>query len=172
MNNLEVVLPKIVNKISLLLKIFGGSGVALFCISIIRPFGMGSLTAMVILFVSILLLNSYHVIKPYKVTGTIKLLPDKIIVNDSGSSYTYPISELSGIEVTLLGVKGEFHRGKAITTKTGANNYIQFQYKGIQEEVKFLLEEQNSFQLASVLRTWRQNNIVFKLHNQTREKFT
>lgn len=172
MNNLEVVLPKIVDKKSLLLKILGGSGFALLGISFFRPFGMGGTATITILFIGILLLNSHYVIKDYRITGTVILLPDKIIVNDSEGSCAYPIPDLSDIKVTLLGVKGEFHRGKAITTKTGANNYIQFRYKGAREEVEFLLEEQNSFQLAKVLQAWRWNNIVFKLHNQTREKFT
>jgi hypothetical protein len=171
MNNIEVILPKIVNKISLLLKILGGSGVALLCISFFRPFGMGGMATIITLFIGILLLNSRYIIKDYRITGTVILLPDKIIVNDSERSCTYPISDLSDIKVTLLGIKGEFYRGKAITTKIGTDNFIKFRYQGVQEEVEFLLEEQNSFPLAKVLQAWRRNNIVFKLHNQTREKF-
>ena len=171
MDNAKVVLPKIVRKKSALLKFFLCSGIILLAASFFEPFQMGKWATMSILLVSVLMLNSYYVIKEYRIIGSVNLLSDRIIVNDNGRLNNYPLLDLSDIEVLLLEVKGEFHRGKAITTVTGSNNFIKFRYQGMVEEIMFLLEEQNSSNLAEVLQSWHQNNITFKLHNQTRKKF-
>ncbi|WP_126249344.1 hypothetical protein [Chitinophaga rhizosphaerae] len=112
-----------------------------------------------------------YVIKDYEIIGTVKLSTESIVFTRGNDIQHYPINELAHLEVFLLGIKGEFYAGRAITTKIGTDNFVKFQCNLKSVEVRFLMEEKNALPLNNVLKSWTESQTKFKLHNQTKYDF-
>lgn len=171
MEKIEVILPLIVDRRYWVIRVFRWCGLLLLGVSFWWFLRGGALIPLILLFTGVLMLNVDYVIKEYNIIGSIGLLPTKIVVSDRNEIINYPIQDLSKVEIFLLEITGEFYGGKAITTKTGMSNFVKFQYQGEVKELMFLLDDQLIPGLAQVLQYWNQNNVVFKLHNQTRQVF-
>ncbi|NLR62514.1 hypothetical protein HGH93_30765 [Chitinophaga polysaccharea] len=172
MNKTGTILPLITDRNFRVLTILKLCGLLLLCISFFMAYRGAKIGFLVLLPIVFLLWNANYIIKEYSIIGNIYLLPDEIVVSHTiGSEMKYVLQDLRDIEVFIVGVKGELYGGKAFTTKTGVDNTIMFQYLGEKKEIRFLLEDQQVFQLSRILQLWQQNGIKFRLHNQSKESF-
>lgn len=171
MNDFKVVMPLVKRKKSILYKVYVWVGVILLIASFVTVSTDGSYIYIIFLFVGILLLNLDYLIKDYNIVDSISLFPDRIAIEENSLIQEYLISDIRQLEVFLLGVKGEFYRGKAITTKLGNSNAVKFKHNEVVEEIVFLLEQHKVEQLAKIINACKENGIAFTLHNQTRELF-
>ncbi|QJB37203.1 hypothetical protein HF324_04780 [Chitinophaga oryzae] len=172
MNKKETILPLITDRNFHVLRLLTWFGLLFLCLSFFILFRGYKISFLIFLSISILLLNANYIIKEYSVVGNIYLLPDKIVVKPTVElEMKYILEDLKDIEVFILGVKGEFYGGRAITTKTGVDNSIVFQYLGESKSIRFLLKQQQVSQLSEILQIWQLNGVKFKLHNQSRERF-
>ncbi|RFS26260.1 hypothetical protein DVR12_00265 [Chitinophaga silvatica] len=170
MNKTGTSLPLITNRNFRLLTIFKLCALLLLCISFYMAYRGPRIGFLILLPIVFLLWNVNYVIKEYSIIGNIYLLPDEIVISHtSGIETKYVFKDLKNLQVFIGGVKGELYGEKAITTKTGVDNSLMFQYLGENKEIRFLLEDQQLFQLSQILQLWQQNGIKLKIHNQSRE---
>ncbi|MCK7553478.1 hypothetical protein MKQ70_00045 [Chitinophaga sedimenti] len=151
MNDFKVVMPLVKRKKSILHKAFAWVGVILLITSFVKLSTEGSYIYIVFLFVGILLLNLDYLIKDYNIVGSISLFSDRISIEENSLIQEYLIIDIRQLEVFLLGVKGEFYRGKAITTKLGVSNIVKFKHNEVVEEIVFLLEQHKVEQLSQII---------------------
>lgn len=94
--------------------------------------------------------------KDYRITGSITLSANEIILNAPSGSASFPVPQLENLELQLAERKGKAFAFNSLATQQGSGNSINFRYKGENVKISFLLERETQAALTAVIHEWSQ----------------
>lgn len=115
-----------------------------------------------LLIVMYVMMIPFLFMKSYDVVGYIKLSTREITIVNPDKKETFSLSEISKIKILCIGTKGDFQRIGSISTESGTDNYISFEFQGELVSQAFLLERENHPYLNLAFETWRAEGVDFK----------
>ena len=114
-------------------------------------------------------------IKKYKIIGNIEISSNTIKIVNTNNVFNINVVETNGLILKYLGAKGDSFGAYAgfFRANDGSGNLISFEYEGKSYEFKFLVTQKHFLNtIYWILKTWRDNNIDFKILNQKKENIT
>lgn len=112
-----------------------------------------------------------QIMRSYETVGTIRLTKDEIIIDNAQEQTSFSVLEADKLEFTVLGIHGEFNRGRSFIMNQGANNFLKFRHMGEKKQFRFLMKEESVNELKRLLELWSENNIPYSLYNKSLQSF-